>query len=316
MKRLLRSGLAAARHFLTRSGHTTGAPAPSVPPKFPSSASLVRANFSDLIPTMASVDPPVNVIDVETEIGLLSLHADDQVITPWIRHYHWWEQELVSFFRETLRPGMHALDVGGNIGYHTIVCAHAVAPGGRVVALEPEPANYALLRVNLARADVSAVECVRAAASASTGATRLSLSPANTGDHRTLYAASWERTIEVPCVRLDDLLRADARVDLIKIDIQGSEHLALAGAEKLVARSHPLVVVEFWPTGIRDLGEDPMAVLRYYRSLGYAHTLFELPDLDPATSDEALVDLVDGLEPGYGTLILRPVTLPLASSDA
>ena len=49
-----------------------------------------------------------------------------------------------------LRPGATFVDVGANWGYFTLLAAHRVGPAGRVVALEPDPRLFALLRANLA----------------------------------------------------------------------------------------------------------------------------------------------------------------------
>ncbi len=55
-------------------------------------------------------------------------------------------------------------------------------------------------------------------------------------------------------VRLDDVL--PDRVDLILMDTQASEHVALRGARRLLDRSRPALFVEFWPQGLREAGTD------------------------------------------------------------
>ena len=68
---------------------------------------------------------------------------------PWIEHYGVWEPIEASFIRGRLKPGMTLLDIGANVGYFSILGARAVGPSGTVVAIEPEPANYALLCANI-----------------------------------------------------------------------------------------------------------------------------------------------------------------------
>jgi len=160
-------------------------------------------------------DVPERAVRVETVIGSLWLHRDDQVMTPWMQAYHSWEEETHAFLRAALTSGMHVLDIGTNVGYITIVAARIVGPRGSVIAFEPAPDNFTLLCANLRAAGVTNVIPVQAAVSDFTGKTRLSLSDSNTGDHRTLFARTWDRSMEVACVRIDDLLCVNALVDFI-----------------------------------------------------------------------------------------------------
>src|SRR6266496_1746810 len=82
--------------------------------------------------------------------GLL-LHIDtDSWVERWILNQGCYERELVEFLEAVLRPGMVAVDVGANIGCHTLVMAQAVGTQGRVFAFEPNPAMTERLRANLA----------------------------------------------------------------------------------------------------------------------------------------------------------------------
>lgn len=73
----------------------------------------------------------------------------------------------------------------------------------------------------------------------------------------------------VPCARLDDLLGGGA-IDVMKIDIEGNEHLAIKGAEATLAASDSVVIVaEFWPNHPDLHGTPPAEVLSYYEDLGF-----------------------------------------------
>jgi hypothetical protein len=127
----------------------------------------------------------------------------------------------------------------------------------------------------------------------------------NTGDHRTLYATTHTSAIEVDCVRVDDLLDPAWPVDLIKIDIQGSEHLALRGMERTLATYRPLIIAEFWPAGIIEAYSSPREVLAYYHGLSFSVSLIERPDLDAEKSgEETVVEAAGALPGGFGSLLL------------
>jgi FkbM family methyltransferase len=244
-------------------------------------------------------------VEAETDVGRLRLLLADEVITPALQRDGTWEAEHAAAVRARLRPGMTVVDVGANIGYTALVAAAAVAPGGRVIAVEPHPDNVALLRHNVAGAEV---EVVAAAAWREPGTVALSVSPSNAGDHRTEALGAERDTVQVDAVRLDDVL-GDRRVDLVKLDCQGCEHVVLEGARAVIARDKPVILAEFWPIGIRQLGDDPTGVLRGYRRLGYSLGVLEDPGLGEAPTDATILAAVEARpDPvgGFATLVLTP----------
>jgi len=249
---------------------------------------------------------------VSTDIGALWLPAEDMVMRPWIEHYGVWEPIEASFLRTRLKPGMTLLDIGANVGYFSILGARAVGPAGTVVAIEPEPSNYALLCANIWEARVRNVVPVRAAASSFSGVLPLSVSNVNCGDHRTFMERPGARVLVVPGMRVDEMLEADARVDLVKIDIQGADHRAVLGMESLIARWKPVLLVEFWPLGIDELGDRPIDVLSYYRSLGFSVSQVAAPGSDAGwTMDSQLVQSIRESDSGFETIILIPSAVGL-----
>jgi FkbM family methyltransferase len=247
---------------------------------------------------------------VMTEVGTLSVHLHDEVITPHLRMHGSWDPADCRLLQRHLSPGGAAVDVGANIGYMTLVAAQAVGPTGSVVAVEPHPDNLALLRENLMRNGVAdRVQVVGAAAWDSCGSVELSECGENTGDHRVDTLQTQRRVLNVEAVRLDDIISDDRRVDVIKLDTQATEHRALKGAVGLLARDRPVVLCEYWPHGLRDRGEDPLAVLALFRQLGYD---IEVPDephitrCDDATLTESIHARNPGPNGGFATLRLLP----------
>lgn len=246
-------------------------------------------------------------VEADTDVGRMYLHAGDEVVTPILRDRGGWDPEETEALRAALAPGMTVLDVGANVGYVTLLAARAVGPDGRVLAVEPHPDNVRLLRANLDRHGLAQVEVVAAAAWDAPGSVELSECASNTGDHRVGALTAERPVLDVPAVRLDDVA-GDADVGVIKLDTQATEHVALRGASRILERCRPLIVAEYWPEGIRVFGDDPLAVLRGYRELGYSISVAELPDLDTADL-EALMGAVDARPAPFGgfvTLVLRP----------
>lgn len=156
------------------------------------------------------------------------------------------EIALVQRAQELTGASGTFLDVGANIGT-SAVAAVKLAGFTDVVCIEPEPANVALLEVNL---DLNGVpgRVVQAAAYSSEGKGKLYLKRSNSGANF-LDFKSKKTGLMVPLVTLDQL---EVRPGLIWIDAQGAEGHILAGAGSLVGTCP--IVLEFYPKGLDATG--------------------------------------------------------------
>lgn len=260
--------------------------------------------ISPVIEAAPAAPPPVRV---ETDVGPMLFQGHDQLMVPLIAEQHGrWEIEESDQLRILLRPGMTFVDVGAHVGYMTLLGSRAVGPTGRVIAIEASPANVALLRVNVAANGATNVQIVAAAATDRSGHVTLSLSSWNTGDNRAYAVHAMER-IEVPAVRLDDVVPADVHVDVVKLDTQGTDHRAVWGMEATLARCRPVLVSEFWPPVIAESGDDPVAVLERYAAMGFEVRVLGHPEEGPAPTPAAVVEAAVTRHGEFCTLVLRPV---------
>jgi len=151
-------------------------------------------------------------------------------------YYGGFERSERRFIRAIARPGDVVVDVGANVGLLTLAMARAVGPGGRVIAVEPVPANARRLRENLSRGDIGRVDVVEAAIDDHDGLLHLGRSP-ESGDSsatsgwwsaRGSASAEGER-VTVPARTLEGILdelhadAGDSAVRLVKIDTEGME---------------------------------------------------------------------------------------------
>ena len=171
-------------------------------------------------------------------------------------YYGWFEPNEVAFLRRLLKPGDIFVDAGANVGIYSAIAASLVGPEGEVHAFEPTPDNFERLNcwADLVRGCGSSVYTRRQALGDGyrqlTGRTHTGslgwslLYPVMTealGQQRT-YS---EFTVDV--VRLDGYLEecTKGRVDVIKIDVEGSELLVLRGLEKLFNKgTRPVILCE------------------------------------------------------------------------
>jgi FkbM family methyltransferase len=208
---------------------------------------------------------------------------------PWFEHvfgrsYFLYKRWLEDPFHDLARRspelfrGGNVIDVGANIGYDAVVFARAAELPFRVLAIEPEARNLAMLERSVARHGVAArVRVVRAAVGAADGTARLWRNEDHHGDHRVATQAFRRAhpdagTEVVPLRTVDSLVaeHLDGPVAFVKIDVQGYEPAVLAGMRRtLEANRRIAVAFEYAPDGMRELGEDPEAMLAVLREGGF-----------------------------------------------
>lgn len=259
------------------------------------------------IPPQRRAAPPPGCSTVSTDEGEMWVIDTDQVMTPTLRSTHTWEPEFTQMLARYARPGMTVMDIGANIGYVSRTLARLVRPSGRVIAVEPEPRLFEVLGANLSQLAGVEIHCVRAAALDHNGAITLWLGDTNLGDNRTWGDDDEQaRTMRVAAVRVDDLLDPAMELHLAKIDTQGTDHLAVAGMESVIARCRPTLLVEFWLEGLEGIGESPGRILDFYRSLGFSVAVVDAPDR-AFNSNEEIIDYTERNRGRYVDLLLRPI---------
>ncbi|MBA0127504.1 FkbM family methyltransferase [Haloechinothrix sp. YIM 98757] len=253
---------------------------------------------------------------VVCDAGALLLPRDE-VMWEWITHHRSWEVREAELMARLIqeRPGAF-LDIGAHVGYHTLKLLQSCSDAVGVIAVEADRDNFALLRrniaVNLPDATAARVQALHLAAWDADGEVELVRgAEANSGDHRVhppdQEPGGRERP-HVPAARLDG--RQDvhgAPVSLVKLDLQGRDHRAIAGLSGIVRRDRPDIVCEFSPEAIIELGDDPSTVLTGYRDLGYTPLVVsEAGPVAVDSSDEELVRTARTATTGFHTLWLRP----------
>jgi FkbM family methyltransferase len=164
-----------------------------------------------------------------------------------------WEPELLPWWRAFCRNSRSVLELGTNIGYFAVQGGRA-APGVRYVAVEPHPVSVAICRTHLALNSVTSVEVVEAAAVADPAVPTVPLLvPADQAATPTVAFLSSDTelpadmardvtaVLNVPAI---DVRRLVNGVDLIKMDVEGQEHVLLAAVREHLRKRRPTLFVE------------------------------------------------------------------------
>ena len=171
-----------------------------------------------------------------------------------------------------LQPGSVAIDIGANLGEWTVPLARTVGAAGRVLAAEPAPRSAAALEATLAANALRHAEVIRCAVSDHDGNAEFAVpivtsARTDTGTARLGPVGAGYERLNVSLRSLDSLVaeRGLDRVDLIKIDVEGHERQVLDGAETVLRRHRPALVIE---TGHEAEGDRP-AIHDRLHGLGY-----------------------------------------------
>jgi len=201
-----------------------------------------------LIPLVNFLKPDFVMIDGH------KIHIDktDWVLSQELILNKKWEAFETSIFLQYLKPGDVVLDLGAHIGYYTLLAARAVGNIGKVYAFEPDPRSFRLLTKNVIENGYNNVILVNKAVTAKNENIRLYIHAKNTGDHRAYDSHDNRKSIPIQAIALDDFLKREQTVDLIKMDIQGSEIDALLGARHILKNNKGVIILtELSPIGFQ-----------------------------------------------------------------
>jgi FkbM family methyltransferase len=164
-------------------------------------------------------------------------------------------------FAPRVRPGMCVYDLGANKGQMTLLFAALVGPTGRIVSLEPAPAEFAHLTNNVKINSLSNVETIQAAAADREGELTFTYAAGRPTqgklrDVERTYVIPDADTFTVRALTIDSLVNDRRRPDVIKIDVEGAAASVLRGAARLLSQSSPVIYLELHgpdeQAGVRD----------------------------------------------------------------
>ena len=180
---------------------------------------------------------------------LLYVDPMDEHVSANIIVHGYWEAWVHRVVLGLLRPGSRVVEVGANLGYYSVTMAGAVGPTGSVIALEANPrmAGMVARSLNL-NGFASRSTVVPKAALDKPGSIDFVVSRSNSGGG---FVSIWNHVpyedgqmLKIDAVRIDDL--DTGRVDMIRIDAEGSEAFILRGAEAVLKANPDIVICMEW----------------------------------------------------------------------
>ena len=199
------------------------------------------------------------------------------------------EPNEFAFLDRILQPGMTFLDVGANDGIYAVFAASRVGPDGTVWAFEPSSREVARLRFNLDLNHLS-VRVFPIALADVSGQANLTVGGYEHEAHNTLGAFAYQGieakgTETVVLRRLDAVLQDDplARIDVMKLDVEGAELRVLRGAISTIEHYRPYILFEVSEKSLRHQNSSREELLAFLQSQRYRLYSFDLLTGLPAT---------------------------------
>jgi len=153
------------------------------------------------------------------------------------------EPQTVEYMYSHIQPGGTVLDVGAHFGYYTLLFSSLVGEEGTVIAFEPDPQVFKVLNTNVRLNRLKNVQLFQQAASDTNGRARFYAS--DPGMSSLIPQRGLRRLYDVMTVRIDEL--GLERLDMAKIDTEGTEGNVLKGMRQTLERCRPWLIVEFLP---------------------------------------------------------------------
>lgn len=177
--------------------------------------------------------------------GKMLYNIHDTYMGQALEHYGEYAQGQINIFDEIIQPNWTVLDIGANIGCHTVFFARKVGKNGKVYAFEPQRLTFQTLCANIAINHLTNTYCEQIALGAHDGSILVpQITPYkdNNFGALSLQDIDYYQGDNIPLKRLDEYIFTSPQ--FIKIDVEGMELSVIQGAGELIKKHSPILFVE------------------------------------------------------------------------
>jgi len=231
------------------------------------------------------------------------LDPDDLFMSLHMIEHREWEPQVREIIALSLTEGSTYVDVGANIGLHTLYAAGFLGASGRIFAIEPNEDVMKILKTNLEiNGFCDRTVLVQKAVSDYVGCTQFYVYAEHNGmsglmaEHTDFDAEVTQTEVEVDTLR--SIIPAGTTVDLLKIDVEGYEYQVLTGSADILEQKDITLIFEWVPDYIRErVGGDVLdKTLEMIRSKGFRIYLarYMQPLIEVTSMDDETIKQMDG----------------------
>lgn len=186
--------------------------------------------------------------------------------------YGYYEKELSDLLKKLVNPNDVFVDVGANIGYFSLLVARYF-PSANVISFEPVTDLFKKMNENITLNSIENIITVNAAAGESNEERELFISGPDNSGMSSFYEPEnylgYKEKVKV--VSIDEWFEGSrlSRIDILKLDIEGSELAALKGMKKALQNFKPLLIVEINPATLSMFSLNPADIYDYLGQYGF-----------------------------------------------
>jgi FkbM family methyltransferase len=281
---------------------------------------IADANTVPAVPTSGTVEPSREEIGTRAaqppKVKILPLNGiwvleGDTIISDEVERYNRIDFDpLLPHILPLIRPGDTVVDAGAFIGDHTVAYSESVGKTGKVIAYEPNPLAFQCLVHNTDKRGNVFTFCH------ALGAVREVVDLTDLPNAGSNYIGEGGRHVHVR--PLDEDASLFGQIDLMKIDVEGYELNVLKGAEQLINKFHPKMVIEINEGALQRQHVTPQDVVNWVCAHGYSvsvlhqhkdapfYDIVALPTKPPENSQAA---------PAHDSAAPAPVALPTVKEE-
>ncbi|PIY97313.1 MAG: hypothetical protein COY66_00245 [Candidatus Kerfeldbacteria bacterium CG_4_10_14_0_8_um_filter_42_10] len=178
------------------------------------------------------------------------------------------ESEATKILEKIIKPGQVIFELGANIGYYVLIETNLIGPQGKIYAIEPEPANFALLKRNVEINKLNNVQLFNIAISDQAGNFPFYVTE-NSNLHSMIEPKDGEyKKVMIKTETVDEFLKGKGEINFIRMDIEGYEYNALRGMRETLEKNPNISL--FIELHCNLIGPDKSkAILKDLRAYGF-----------------------------------------------
>ena len=228
---------------------------------------------------------------------ILETDPRDRTIAKKISLYGDYEEYVRQILLSYAKPNTTIVDIGANIGLHTIPLSKKIGPQGKILSFEPDPDNYRILKKNIELNGLQNVTTYNIGLSDKPGKANLFQSDENRGglsicEKNVSQLEGEPRAVHIELSTGDiELANCTPEISLIKIDVEGAEPLVIQGMSEVLNQNKKAVIVfEFSPKYIINMGLDPNNFLSSFINKDYR--LLIIDEKNRTTTESSVSEIV------------------------
>lgn len=244
--------------------------------------------------------------EVETRVGNSRFVFRPKIDGLWYLNFSDAEPGVDRVLRENLKEGDTFIDIGAHIGYYSILARNIVGESGKVIAFEPNPESYKLLKKNFEMNEYTNCIAENIALSDEIGFVKLFIGKYR-DDSSSLFLVEnvdKNRYVTVKTMTFDKYCEMyKISPNFIKIDAEGAEYRILRGITKVIDIHKPNLLIEIHPKHLESQEISIRSLFDFLMKKGYKIQLVREGGCDAISVDELVNHCRLGRKNKFGTMI-------------